>query len=124
MAVESQGTVWVRFISDVEADVIVEDDVGVVVRDGTRLSTKVFRPIEAGKYPVILALTAYGKDLGPDTYPAPARYAEHPAFDNGIVAVSPWTAWEGPDPATWIPNGYVVYLDVRGYHQSGVMRAC
>ena len=33
--------------------------------------------------------------------------------------MSPWTTWEGPDPATWVPQGYVVvYLDVRGYHQS------
>ena len=118
--VESQGTVRVRDISDLEAHVIVEDDVGVVVRDGTRLSTKVFRPAEAGEYPVILVLTAYGKDLGPETYPAPARYAERPDFDNGIIEVSPWTTWEGPDPATWVPKGYVVvYLDVRGYHQSG-----
>jgi predicted acyl esterase len=116
---DQQGTVRVRDIADLAADVVVEDDVGVVVRDGTRLSTKVFRPVAAGEYPVILVLTAYGKDLGPDTYPEASQYAERPEFDNGVIEVSPWTTWEGPDPATWVPAGYVVvYLDVRGYHQS------
>lgn len=113
------GTIRVRDVSDVEADVVVEEDVGVVVRDGTRLSTKIFRPTPAGEYPVILVLTAYGKDKGPHTYPEAARYAERPDYDNGVVEVSPWTTWEGPDPATWVPDGYaVVYLDVRGYHAS------
>ena len=117
---DTEPTVRVRDISAIADDVIVEDDVGVVVRDGTRLSAKIFRPSAPGQFPVILALTAYGKDLGPDTYPPPARYAEQPDFDNGIVEVSPWTTWEGPDPATWVPEGYVVmYLDVRGYHASG-----
>ena len=40
-------------------------------------------------------------------------------FDMGTFEVSPWTTWEGPDPATWVPEGYaVVYLDVRGYFDS------
>ena len=116
----AQGTVRVRDISHLEGQVVVEDDVGVTVRDGTRLSTRIFRPVEPGRYPVVLVLTAYGKDLGPDTYPEAASYAELPHFDNGLIEVSPWTTWEGPDPATWVPAGYaVVYLDVRGYHQSG-----
>ncbi|MEO1057556.1 MAG: CocE/NonD family hydrolase [Actinomycetota bacterium] len=119
-AVELNNTIHVRDVSSLADEVIVEPDVGVIVRDGTRLSTKVFRPATAGEYPVVLVLTAYGKDLGPDTYPEAADYAEDPDFDNGVIVVSPWTTWEGPDPATWVPEGYaVVYLDVRGYHQSG-----
>ncbi|MEM7023582.1 MAG: CocE/NonD family hydrolase [Pseudomonadota bacterium] len=117
--VSAEGTIRVLDLAGLEADVIIEADVGVVVRDGTRLSTKIFRPAGAGEYPVILVLTAYGKDLGPDTYPEAARYAERADYDNGVVEVSPWTTWEGPDPATWVPDGYaVVYLDVRGYHAS------
>lgn len=108
----------VREVGDLESTVTVEDDVGVVVRDGTRLSARVFRPVAEGRHPVVLALTAYGKDLGPDTYPEVSRFGERPDFD-GVIEVSPWTTWEGPDPATWVPAGYaVVYLDVRGYHRS------
>ena len=42
----------IRDIEDIRDQVIVEEDVGVVVRDGTRLSAKVFRPVtEPGSYP-------------------------------------------------------------------------
>jgi predicted acyl esterase len=118
-SVDDPHPVRIRDISDLESSVIVEDDVGVVVRDGTRLSAKVFRPVEAGRYPVIMALTSYGKDLGPEEYPAVLDNAMLPDFDMGTFEVSPWTTWEGPDPATWVPEGYaVVYLDVRGYFDS------
>ncbi len=111
--------VVIRDIEDIRDDVIVEDDVGVVVRDGTRLSAKVFRPVAEGQYPVIMMLTAYGKDRGPDEYPAAIEHAELPGFDFGTIEVSEWTSWEAPDPATWVPLGYaVVYLDVRGYLDS------
>ena len=118
-AVDDPYPVRIRDISDLEGSVTVEDDVGINVRDGTRLSARVFRPAEAGTYPVILAFTSYGKDLGPDEYPAVLDNAALPDFDMGIFEVSPWTTWEGPDPATWVPEGYaVVYLDVRGYFDS------
>ena len=111
--------VIIRDIEAIRDQVIVEDDVGVVVRDGTRLSAKVFRPAEEGEYPVIMMLTAYGKDRGPDQYPAAIEHARLPGFDFGTIEVSEWTSWEAPDPATWVPLGYaVVYLDVRGYFAS------
>ena len=111
--------VRIRDIQDLEASLVVEDDVGVTLRDGTRLSAKVFRPVSPGSYPVIMALTAYGKDLGPDDYPPVLENSALPDFDMGTFQVSPWTTWEGPDPATWVPLGYaVVYVDVRGYFDS------
>ena len=112
--------VRIRDIEDIRGSVIVEDDVPVVVRDGTTLSARVFRPAARGRHPVIMALTAYSKDLGPDDYPEAVTYGELPGFDPGTFEVSEWTSWEAPDPATWVPLGYaVVYLDVRGYHASG-----
>lgn len=109
----------IRDIEDIRESVIVENDVGVVVRDGTRLSAKVFRPASEGRFPVIMMLTAYGKDRGPDQYPAAIEHAELPGFSFGTIEVSEWTSWEAPDPATWVPFGYaVVYLDVRGYLDS------
>ncbi len=103
----------------IEDQVIVEEDVPVVVRDGTRLSAKVFRPNKPGAYPVVMAFTAYGKDRGPEDYPPVLDYSERPEFDMGTFEVSPWTSWEGPDPAFWVPLGYaVIYVDSRGYFAS------
>ncbi|MGB5219606.1 MAG: CocE/NonD family hydrolase, partial [Polyangiales bacterium] len=113
---EDRPPLVIRDIEAIRDQVIVEHDVGVVVRDGTRLSAKVFRPASEGTFPVIMMLTAYGKDRGPDEYPAAIEHAELPGFEFGTIEVSEWTSWEAPDPATWVPLGYaVVYLDVRGY---------
>lgn len=105
--------------SDIEADITIEEDVGVVVRDGTRLSARVFRPRGSGNFPVVMAFTSYGKDRGPDEYPPVLDFSAEPEFDMGRFEVSSWTTWEGPDPAFWVPRGYaVVYVDARGYYAS------
>ncbi|MEM6931800.1 MAG: CocE/NonD family hydrolase, partial [Myxococcota bacterium] len=102
-----------------EDQVQIDDDVEVVVRDGTRLSARLFRPTEGGPHPVILSLTSYGKELGPDAYPAVLDNWTNPDIDLGTFTVSPWTSWEAPDPATWVLDGYaVMYVDVRGYFDS------
>ena len=43
---------------------IVENDVPVVVRDGTVLRANVFRPDAAGEFPGLLLRTPYGKPTG------------------------------------------------------------
>ncbi|MEM8857221.1 MAG: CocE/NonD family hydrolase [Chloroflexota bacterium] len=107
-------------VEDIQDQIIVEEDVAVVVRDGTRLSANVYRPVASGNYPVIMSFTAYGKDRGPDQYPRYLRSVPMlPEYDMGTIEVSSWTSWEGPDPAFWVPNGYVVvYVDTRGYFGS------
>jgi hypothetical protein len=58
------------------ADAIVVDwDVPITMDDGTVLRADVFRPVEKGRYPVILSYGPYGKGL---------------AFQEGYPA-----AWEG-----------------------------
>ncbi|MCI5043396.1 MAG: CocE/NonD family hydrolase, partial [Aquisalinus sp.] len=72
-----------------------------------------------GQYPVVMALTAYDKNKGPDQYPKLLRNALNPNFNLGTFEVSPWTSWEAPDPAFWVLHGYaVVYLDSRGFASS------
>ncbi len=105
--------------ADLEGRVIIEEDVPVLARDGTRLSAKVFRPTQEGTYPVVMAFTAYNKDGGTEGYPAVLNISLNPEFDLGSFSVSRWTAWEAPDPAFWVRNGYaVVYVDTRGYGAS------
>jgi predicted acyl esterase len=110
------GVVRLLDTTHLEDRIVIEDDVGVLVRDGTRLSARIFRPAAAGAYPVIAAFTAYGKDRGPSEYPPVLNVDRESDFDLGSFSVSSWTTWEAPDPAFWVPHGYVViYIDARGY---------
>jgi putative CocE/NonD family hydrolase len=43
-------------------DMIVERNIMVPMRDGVRLATDIFRPSEAGRYPVLLTRVPYNKD--------------------------------------------------------------
>ena len=111
--------VKIRALGELEDQVTVERDVWVTTRDGTRLSANVFRPAAPGRYPVVMAFTAYDKNKGPEHYPKLLRNSLEPDFDLGTLPVSRWTSWEGPDPAFWVPLGYaVVYVDSRGFASS------
>jgi predicted acyl esterase len=112
--------VRVTDVSALEDEITIERDVAVMTRDGTRLSANVFRPKALGRHPVVMTITAYHKDDGPRRYPDHLRTSLDPDFDMGTFEVSPWTPWEGPDPAYWVSQGYaVVTLDSRGYGKSG-----
>ena len=102
-----------------EQDIVVEQNVSVPMRDGTRLSANIFRPRTPGQYPIVMSFTAYDKNKGPSRYPKLLRNSLKPDFDLGLIGVSRWTSWEGPDPAFWVPNGYaVIYVDSRGFASS------
>ncbi len=94
-------------------EIIRERHVWVPMRDGTRLSANVFRPAGEEAVPVTMALTAYDKNKGLDLYPKLLRNALDPDFDLGRFSVSPWAAWEGPDPAYWVPYGTLTRVDSR-----------
>ena len=100
------------------AGVLTERDVRVPMRDGVHLAATVFRPDAQARYPVVLCVTVYGKDFGPDEYSTlPKIKASGNAV--GTMNVSDVTPWEGPDPGFWVPNGYVVVVaNARGYYDS------
>ncbi|MVU80689.1 CocE/NonD family hydrolase [Nocardia sp. ET3-3] len=108
------------------AGIVAERDVPVEMRDGRVLSVNVFRPEAAGKYPVIFSFTPYGKDVGPKEGWLVAagdltRLENLPELGSepGHIRVSEATSFEAPDPAFWVPAGYVVVIaDVRGYFKS------
>jgi len=98
-----------------------ERDVVVPARDGTPLRVNVFRPINPGKYPVLMCAHPYGKDALPKG--SPGNYSPPPQYRMFRAPVpitfSAWTGWEGPDPAFWVPQGYVVVnADLRGFGTS------
>lgn len=96
------------------ADILVEHDVGVKVRDGCVLYCDIYRPPNSGpdeKVPAILAWSPFGKKF------------------NGLsmLKMLPWgigipdgtmsglERFEGPDPAEYCPQGYaIVNVDARG----------
>ncbi|TAK81202.1 MAG: CocE/NonD family hydrolase [Betaproteobacteria bacterium] len=98
----------------------VDWDVPIAMDDGVVLRADVFRPIAAGRYPVILSYGPYAKGLAfQDGYPSAWQrmVAEHPdvAYGSG----NQYQNWEVVDPEKWVPEGYVcVRVDSRGTGRS------
>jgi predicted acyl esterase len=98
--------------------IAVERNVKVRMGDGVHLAATVYRPDREGRFPVVMCVTAYGKDFGP------AEYSTLPKIKKagmavGTLHISDVTTWEGPDPGFWVPHGYVVVVaNARGYYDS------
>lgn len=109
------------------AGVRLDRDVAVTVRDGTALRVNVFRPAAEGRYPVLLCAQPYGKDRVParsrSGRAVPLQYRL--ASNDEPMTFSAWTSLEAPDPAFWVPRGYVLVIgDLRGWGTSdGVAEA-
>jgi predicted acyl esterase len=103
-------------------DVLVEE-VRIPMRDGVRLAANVFRPKSGPPVPVITTATPYGKDH----YDQWNFFRDAPegsvpgggGFYLGHLEISERVAFESPDPAFWVPNGYAVMLvDLAGRGRS------
>ncbi len=104
-------------ITPIPSGIVADWNVAVTVRDGTTLRVNVFRPAAEGLYPVIMSAHPYGKDR----IPARTRSRRGINFQFRLfpqpdpIVISEWTSWEAPDPAQWVPRGYVVInADLRG----------
>lgn len=87
--------------------VIFEKDVAIPVRDGAVLRANVYRPNTSERFPVIMTVGPYGKDLHFEEFD-PKAYAQ-------IAEHGPYLNWETPNPDWWVPHGYVVVrVDQRG----------
>ncbi|MEE6137483.1 CocE/NonD family hydrolase [Mycobacterium sp. 050128] len=103
-------------VTDPPSDLVVERDVEVPTRDGTVLRINVHRSGGEAR-PVILSIHPYGKDnlprrrFGRWTFSVQYRVLRQPR----PVTFSALTGWEAPDPAWWVPHGFVVVnADSRG----------
>jgi hypothetical protein len=99
---------------------LIEQDTPVPMRDGALLRANVYRPDAEGRFPVLMTLGPYGKDV-------PLREFMHEAWDRlnetypDILAASSCKhlVFERPDPEVWVPDGYVlVNVDSRGAGKS------
>jgi predicted acyl esterase len=96
----------------------------IAMDDGLVLRADIFRPIEAGRYPVILTYGVYAKGLSyQEGYPHQwnQMVEDHPEILEG--STNKYQNWEVTDPERWVPHGYVVIrVDSRGAGWSpGVM---
>jgi predicted acyl esterase len=99
---------------------VLDKDIAVPMRDGALLRANVFRPDAPGKFPVLMTLGPYGKDVHlsqfmPEAWEALKR--RHPEI---LEASScKYLVFETPDPEMWAPEGYVVVkIDSRGAGKS------
>ena len=90
--------------------------VPIKMDDGLVLRADVYRPVQDGRYPVILSYGVYAKGLSfQDGYPAQweKMVADHPEILQG--STNKYQNWEVTDPERWVPHGYaVVRVDSRG----------
>lgn len=102
----------------VEGNMIIERDVAVLLRDGTRIFLDIFRAVGEEPVPALLAWGPYGKHEGSQQYLARA----FPAAEVREEDVGPYAMFEGPDPHFWVPHGYaVVNVNPRGlWYSEGV----
>ena len=95
-------------------------DTPIMMDDGLVLRADVFRPLGAGRHPVILTYGPYAKGLSfQEGYPSAWQrmVAEHPDVAFGSSNV--YQSWEVVDPEKWVPGGYAcVRVDSRGSGRS------
>ena len=95
-------------------------DVPITVDDGLVLRCDVYRPIEDGKYPVLMTYGPYGKyllfqDLYASAWDLMAE--KHPDVTAG--STNKYQNWEVVDPEKWVPEKYaIVRVDSRGCGRS------
>ena len=95
-------------------------DVSIEMDDGIVLRADVFRPVEGGRYPVILSYGPYAKGLSfQEGYKG--NWARLIAAAPEVLAGSTnkYQNWELIDPERWVPDGYAcVRIDSRGAGRS------
>jgi predicted acyl esterase len=89
----------------------VEKDVMIPTRDGGTVCANVFRPTEAGEFPVIMTMGPYPKDIPFEVW--------NPVAWKHVPETGEHMHWETVNPEWWVPQGYVVVrCDSRGTGKS------
>jgi len=107
-------------ITEIRDGMRIDWDVPIAMDDGIILRADIYRPVETGRYPVIMSYGPYGKgllfeDLYADQW---NRMVDvHPDVTAG--STNKYQNWEVVDPEKWVPDGYVVIrIDSRGAGRS------
>ncbi|KAM0789203.1 hypothetical protein ACM66B_000048 [Microbotryomycetes sp. NB124-2] len=94
-----------------ESDILLDHDVELVMRDGARLYTDIYRPPGDEKVPCLVMWSPYGKRYSSiDMLPVTTWRCGIQNQD-----LSGWEKFEGLDPRKWCPRGYAIAsVDIRG----------
>lgn len=106
---EEKGGAPPRYRRTVEDGVLIENDVGISLRDGVTIYADIYRPADEAPSPPIIAWGPYGKH-------GHTRYGVNfPKAGVDDEKLSKYTAFEAPDAVHWVKNGYaVINVDPRG----------
>jgi uncharacterized protein len=106
--------------SEIRDGMRVDWDAPIVMDDGLVLRADVFRPVNDGKYPVLLSYGPYGKGLAfQEGYKTAWDIMCRENPDAVAGSSNQYQAWEVVDPEKWVPDGYVVVrVDSRGAGRS------
>ena len=105
---------------EIREGVLFEKNVPIPTDDGAFMMSNLFRPYEQGRYPALLAMSVYGKDIHTRDF-NPEVWKEMVAHIPRLCERSSceYHTWETPDPEVWVPDGYVVIrIDARGSGKS------
>ena len=109
-----------REVSEIRDGMRIDWDMPIKMDDGLVLRCDIYRPVKAGKYPVILTYGPYAKWLHFDDlyHEQWQRMCEiHPDVPTG--STNKYQCWEVVDPEKWVPDGYVcIRVDSRGSGRS------
>ena len=110
----------VKSASGVHDGMQVEWDVPIAMDDGVVLRADVFRPLGAGRHPVILSYGPYAKGLSfQEGYKANWARLIEAAPEVLVGSSNKYQNWELVDPEKWVPDGYgCVRVDSRGAGRS------
>jgi uncharacterized protein len=102
--------------SDVRDGMHIDFNVPITMDDGLVLRADVFRPVQEGRYPVILSYGPYAKNLAfQDGYPSAWNIMAEKHPDVTAGSTNKYQSWEVVDPEKWVPHDYVcVRVDSRG----------
>jgi predicted acyl esterase len=105
---------------------VIEWDVPIEMDDGVVLRADIFRPVDEGRYPVLLSHGPYAKGLPfQEGYPVQWKLltTAHPEVMAG--STNAFQRWELVDPERWVPHGYAcVRVDSRGAGRSPGVLDC
>ncbi|MGH6664878.1 MAG: CocE/NonD family hydrolase [Pseudolabrys sp.] len=106
--------------SEIRDGMQIDWDVPIEMDDGVVLRADVYRPIEQGKFPVILSYGPYAKGLSfQEGYNGNWARLAKAAPEVLRNSSNKYQNWELLDPEKWVPDGYVlVRVDSRGAGRS------
>jgi hypothetical protein len=109
-----------QYKSEVRDGMRIDWDVPIRMEDGVVLRADVFRPVEDGRYPVIMNHGPYAKGLAfQDGFPGMWKPLSTKYPDAVAGTSNKYQNWETVDPEKWVPDGYVcVRVDSRGAGRS------